>query len=501
MDPQTHLGAFGSLILQRQSIEPQTYLVAFGIIILIAFLGHVIFQRTKMPDVILLIFLGALLGPLLPQINPNWEPILNPDIFNQLLPLLGAVAIIIILFDGGLKLNIRDLFIGVAPATFLTILGFVASMLMAAGIMWQFGVIADIKVALIFGAIVGGTSSVVVIPIIEKMTISRRTRTIVGLESALTDVFVVVLAVSLSIGVAAQQINPQTFAQDIAANFAIGIALGVALGFVWVRYMRMFTQRSYEYMLTLALLFLTYAVTEYLGGSGAIAVLAFGLVLGNSKKRDRLEGDQLKKAKEQHDKRHKWVPVFTIDLVNLHNEIVFFIRAFFFVALGVILDLSIFTDPLFLLISLALLGGLVAARLWAVTLVFWRSDLGRRDKNAIGFLMPRGLAAAALAAVPFATYGVQDIPPGCPNCAPVATVDTFVAYAVMTLVLTNLVTSVGVYLFENRRFQEKVSEWNLRFEEWRAERAKERARKKAEEQAARHAAREERRRAQQKSRE
>ncbi len=473
-------------------IDPQTYLVAFGVIILIAFLGHVIFQRTKMPDVILLILLGVLLGPLLPLVNPNWDPILNPEIFNQLLPLLGAVAIIIILFDGGLKLNIRDLFIGVAPATFLTLLGFTASMLMAAGILWQFGIIHDIKVALIFGAIVGGTSSVVVMPIIEKMTISRRARTIVGLESALTDVFVVVVAVSLSIGVAAEQIEAQTFAQTIAANFAIGIALGAAIGFVWVRYLRMFTRRSYEYMLTLALLFLCYALTEYLGGSGAISVLAFGLVLGNSKKQDRLEGAELEKAKAKHEKRHRWVPVFTIDLVNLHNEIVFFIRAFFFVALGVILDLSIFADPMFLLLSLVVLGGLVAARLWAMTLVFWRSDLEQRDKTAIGFLMPRGLAAAALAAVPFATYGVTDA---------IATVDTFVAYAVMLLVLTNLVTSIGVYVFENKKLQNKFSEWGVRFDEWRADRAQEKARRKAEKQAARHAAREERRRAQKKTRE
>lgn len=473
-------------------IDPQTYLVAFGVIILIAFLGHVIFQRTKMPDVILLILLGVLLGPLLPVVNPNWDPILNPEIFNQLLPLLGAVAIIIILFDGGLKLNIRDLFVGVAPATFLTLLGFTASMLMAAGILWQFGIIKDIKVALIFGAIVGGTSSVVVMPIIEKMTISRRARTIVGLESALTDVFVVVVAVSLSAGVAAEQIEAQTFAQTIAANFAIGIALGIGIGFVWVRYLRMFTRRSYEYMLTLSLLFMTYAVTEFLGGSGAISVLAFGLVLGNSKKRDRLEGEELKKAKEQHDKRHKWVPVFTIDLVNLHNEIVFFIRAFFFVALGVILDLTIFTDPLFILLSLVVLGGLVAARLWAMTLVFWRSDLDRRDKNAIGFLMPRGLAAAALAAVPFTTYGVTD---------DFATVDTFVAYAVMILVLTNLVTSVGVYVFENKKLQGKFSEWGRRYDEWRAERAQEKARRKTEKQAARHAARQQRRSTQKKAHE
>jgi NhaP-type Na+/H+ or K+/H+ antiporter len=250
----------------------------------------------------------------------------------------------------------------------------------------------------------------------------------------------------------------------------------------------MFTQRSYEYMLTLAFLFLVYAVTEFLGGSGALAVLTFGLVLGNSKKQDKLSGQDLQKARRRHDKVHRFVPVFTIDLVNLHNEIVFFIRAFFFVALGVILDLTVFFNARFVGLSIIMLFGLVAARLWALTLVFMRSDLPDRDKSAIAFLMPRGLAAAALAAVPFTTYKVVDLPPGCTDCPPVATVDDFVAFAVMILILTNLVTTVCVYLFENQRFQARWSDWGERFRERRGEKNEERARSKAQKKAERAAA-------------
>jgi cell volume regulation protein A len=461
------------------AIDPQTYLIAFGIIILIAFLGHVIFQRTKAPDVILLIFLGALLGPLFPRLPGNPAPLLDPEIFNQLVPLLGAVAIIIILFDGGLKLNLKDLFGGVAPATLLSLLGFIASMFLVGGILYQFGVVANPAVALIFGAIVGGTSSIVVMPIVEKMSVGRQTKTIVGLESALTDVLVVVVAVTLSVGVAASNIAPDTLLQTLAANFAIALAMGLIGGFLWVRYLRMFTQRSYEYMLTLAFLFLVYAVTEFLQGSGALAVLTFGLVLGNSKKQDKLSGQDLQKARRRHDKVHRFVPVFTIDLVNLHNEIVFFIRAFFFVALGVILDLTVFFNARFVGLSIILLFGLVAARLWALTLVFMRSDLPDRDKSAIAFLMPRGLAAAALAAVPFTTYKVQD---------DIATVDDFVAFAVMILIMTNLVTTVGVYLFENQRFQARWRDWGERFRERRGEKNEERARSKAQKKAERAAA-------------
>jgi cell volume regulation protein A len=296
---------------------------------------------------------------------------------------------------------------------------------------------------------VGGTSSVVVMPVVEKMTLAGRTRTILNLESALTDVLVVVVTISLAItmGSKAQAVDPQGFAQGIVQQFAVGVALGLAGGLLWVRYLRLFTQRSYEYMLTIALLFVFYAITEFLNGSGAIAVLAFGLVVGNSKKRDPLTGADLAKARRRHGALHRWVPVFNIDLVNLHNEIVFFVRAFFFVALGVILDLSIFTNTKFLLIGLALVIGLSAARLWATIIVFWKADIPTPDKKAVAFLMPRGLAAAALASVPFTQYGVTDSK---------ATVGDFVAFAVIVLLLTNLVTSAGVYLFENPSARERL---------------------------------------------
>jgi hypothetical protein len=67
-------------------------------------------------------------------------------------------------------------------------------------------------------------------------------------------------------------------------------------------------------------------------------------------------------------------------------------------------------------------------------------------------------------------------------------VDDFVAFAVMILIMTNLVTTVGVYLFENQRFQARWRDWGERFRERRGEKNEERARSKAQKKAERAAA-------------
>lgn len=415
------------------ALETEPFLITVGLMITGAFVGSLVFRHFRIPDIILLIALGVALGPILHFVDV--------EVFRAIVPLVSTIAIVIILFDGGLKMNVQEMFGGVASGSFLALLVFSATAILASlvgrhliGLPWE--------LALLLGMALGGAGVVIVIPLIQQMGVTDKTRTIVSIEAATSDVFVVIAVVGFSTALALQETDPGSLVRSLVQTFSIGILFGVASGAFWARALRRFAQRSYEYVLTMATLFLLYAVVELLGGSGALSVLSFGLVVGNSRKARSLAKDT--EMAPRSKPRRGWVyePVFGVDLVNLHHEMVFFVRAFFFVALGVVINLAVLTTPRFLLAGFLLSLAVVVARLWGVLVVFGRSRMARWDKLAVTLMFPLGLAAAALSVVPYERFGL------------VGTQD-FGSYAAAVIVFTNLLSSILVFVASNERVRAK----------------------------------------------
>jgi len=70
-----------------------------GAVLILGFIASLIFERTKVPDVIILIFVGMIFGPVLNIVRVE-------GLISVLAPYIGTLALIIILFDGGLNLNL-----------------------------------------------------------------------------------------------------------------------------------------------------------------------------------------------------------------------------------------------------------------------------------------------------------------------------------------------------------------------------------------------------------
>jgi potassium/hydrogen antiporter len=71
-----------------------------GGLLVLAFLANRVFRVTRIPDVVLLMALGVVLGPGL--------GLLHAGTLSKATNLLGTLAIILVLFEGGLELNLRD---------------------------------------------------------------------------------------------------------------------------------------------------------------------------------------------------------------------------------------------------------------------------------------------------------------------------------------------------------------------------------------------------------
>ena len=74
-------------------------LAVSALIIVIGFLSNYLFERTGLPDMLFLIILGYVVGPLLRLLDSS---------VSTLAPYLAALALVFILFDGGMKMNIRQ---------------------------------------------------------------------------------------------------------------------------------------------------------------------------------------------------------------------------------------------------------------------------------------------------------------------------------------------------------------------------------------------------------
>ena len=267
----------------------------------------------------------------------------------------------------------------------LAVLCMVLSVAAAASVAYYF-VGLGLLYSILLGVIVGGTSSEIVTTLVRRLKMHEKPKMLVTLESIFTDPVVIVVAIVM-LNIASHG-SAQSPVQGVLSAFSIGAVIGLIAGLIWLFVLDKLKGRPFDYMLTLAVLFLLYVFVESASGSGAIAALAFGLVLGNGG-----AFSAMLRMKRRFG--------FSKLLRTFQNEVSFFIRAFFFVYLGIIVTIN----TTYLIYGLAISAALIIARLVVVQMTIHKMSLTGMEKNMLRTMAPRGLAAAVLAQLP-AAYGL-----------------------------------------------------------------------------------------------
>lgn len=360
---------------------------------LLVFVGHFLadlFQRTKVPDVLILMLAGIVLGPVFGLVSPS-------DL-GRVGEVFTTLALIIILFEGGIHLNVRHLATTAGDTLAVALGTFVLTVLVLAYLAdWLLPV--DFVTALLLATILGGTSSAVVVPLIRALRPAPRPGTVLFLESALTDVVVIVLALGLVQALAAQQAGGAREFQGaellgtVGRSFVMAGLIGAAGAFVWSAILDRVRRVPNTVFTTFAYVFILFGVAELLGYSGAIAALVFGVAVANFPNiPDRMLGR-----------------VFSFRLAAFAEyeraffaEAVFLVKTFFFVFLGVSMT---FGDWRGVVVGLVLALATFAARAPIVRLL-GPAGMSRRDAMLMFALIPKGLAAAVLASLPL-QFGLE----------------------------------------------------------------------------------------------
>jgi len=198
---------------------------------------------------------------------------------------VGIIALLFILFAGGLDTRWHDVKPVFRQATSLATLGVLLTAL-AVGLFVSVALNISLLNGLLLGAIISSTDAAAVFSVLRSKNVSLRgqLKPLLELESGSNDP----MAVFLTVGLIQLLTTSDSNFGSIALLFIVQMGLGTALGFGLGKAMVFILNRlklPYEGIypvFSLAFAALIYAATATAGGSGFLAVYIAGLVAGNS---------------------------------------------------------------------------------------------------------------------------------------------------------------------------------------------------------------------------
>ena len=392
------------------TLNLHTIFAGVGIIILLGFISDLIFSKTEIPDVIWLILVGILIGPVFKFITQ--------ESIQQTALVFTSFALLFILFEGGLHIRIKDLMKSMYGATAITLANFLLTTIVITVIATFAG--WNWINSLLLGTILGGTSSAVVVPIVRKLSMGSDNSLILILESAFSDVLCIVASLSIIEIVAVGDPKFGTVLNSLFGSFAIAIFIGAITGFLWILLLEKFKTLSKSYISTIGVLMLIYSLTEFANSSGAIAGLTFGIVLGNSRRILSLAESEA-------------TDTLSVSARAFFSQISFFVKTFFFVYIGI---LVVLTDYVPIILGFIISLAIFFVRPIPVKLAF-KSGEKPKDRAVMESMIPKGLAAAVLAQVP-AQAGIEGA-------------SQIITPVISTIFFTIVITTIMVFLFRENQ--------------------------------------------------
>ena len=309
-------------------INAERILLLISSTLFLSYISGIIYNRTRIPDLVWLLLFGIVLGPVL--------GLFDATIFLNIFDLMILVTVALFAFSTGISINLQQVLgnaaraFGLALASFMTV-----TVTIGVSLNYFFPDLFNLVSGLLLGAMVAGIDGVSISSLISSLGRENKELGEAGaflqLESTVADPIKVVGVLTLIKMVILTGAGPRTALRDIFFTILVATLIGVASGLVWGEIITRLRDKALNYMMTIAVLFPIYVLSDYIsgGGGGPISVFLFGAVLINygyvtkSLNMNRRSRIDRRKIKEYHD------------------EITFLIKALFFVYLGLVVDFEL----------------------------------------------------------------------------------------------------------------------------------------------------------------
>lgn len=327
-------------------------------------------RHLSVPGIVLLLGAGVLLGP-------EVAGLVQPSSLGSALHTVVGFAVAVILFEGGMSLDVgrlrreaRVIQLLIFGGAVVTTVGGAAGALLFLG--WE------PRLAILFGTLVIVTGPTVVTPLLRRINVNRNVQTILEAEGVFGDAVGALVAVmTLEVILADTGYSMVSGVASLPLRVGIGSAVGLAGGGLLALLFRRdrWVPEGLENVLTLSLALLSFQVSNTLAPeSGILAAIVAGVVVGNF---------------APHRKR---------ELMHFKEQLTVLFIGMIFILLAADVRVQEIVDlgwP-----GLACVGFLIAVvRPALVVAATWRSNVSFRERAFVSWLAPRGIVAAAVSSL------------------------------------------------------------------------------------------------------
>ena len=389
-----------------------TTLIVLSGLVIFSYLFDLIAGKTKIPSVLLLLFLGVGIKQVI-----NYFEVAIFDL-SAVLPTLGTLGLILIVFEGALGLKYSPAKNLVIKRSFFSAL--IILLCTTFCISWLLYELsgADYYRCFLNAIPFCVVSSAIAIP--SASSIDKHKKEFIIYESSFSDILTVIL---FNFMLNNKHINVGSFAKLSVELFTIlAFALGACL---LLLYLIGRITHHVKFFLIIALLILVYAIGQSYHLSSLIIVLALGLFLNNA--------DQIKLPWFQKTFIYHGLHIDLKQLLQLSAESAFLMRTFFFVIFGFTMDIYQLQKW-----SVLIVGGLVLLSIYVIRFVYIKA-VSKTDLMPELVIVPRGLISVLL------YYNL-------PHNLRLPGVETPLLFVV--ILSTSIIMSIGLF-FYNRRLSNK----------------------------------------------
>ncbi len=359
-------------------MEPALLILTLGTLVFAAHWFAEIFSKKRIPDVLMLMFIGIIIGPLFKIVDANKLSSMG-NVFGQL-------TLVILLFESGTELSFKTLADSIKNTIALTFVNFFFTFI-AIGFLGWLALGMNPGISFMLGAALGGSSSAVAIPLVKQISIGEKSKTILILESAFSAILCIVITLAIFESYKYGEFRVGIIFGQVFSSFLLASLIGIIGSIFWSMVLDKVRTINNSIFTTPAFVFIIYGINELLGYSGIISALAFGIGLANM---DAIHRRWLRKF---FDKRPT---LLNPTEKTLFSELVFLMKTFFFVYVGISIK---FDSLISLLIGLGISFLLIILRIPVVRVALPHKTRGinNKDRAFLSMMIPRGLAAAVLA--------------------------------------------------------------------------------------------------------
>ena len=251
-------------------------LTSFVGVMIIGILAHMLGRAIRIPGIVFLLAAGIILGP-------EVTGLVDPERFGNGMELIVGLSVAIIVFEGGLDINVRH--IRKIQHGILNLITFgVITTAVLSSIAVYYLLDLPFNIALLFGALISATGPTVITPIMRNITVNTKVSSTLQAEAVLNDGMSVILAALIFEWIVTSFTGIKAL-EFLLIRLFDGVFFGVLSGIVLViilRKMPLLTEQ-YARLFTISIVLAGFVSAENIGNnSGVLAMAIFGIFIGST---------------------------------------------------------------------------------------------------------------------------------------------------------------------------------------------------------------------------